>query len=88
MLMFGVYTVETLEKIITTVHNIYNITFSHERLFVGQHSPLTFRTFYVHSLGLHHYSTNSLLYLRTIQDKYIVLYRELISQLHIYMHLQ
>ena len=38
----------------------------------------------MHSLGLCHYSINSLLYLRPIQDKYITLYRELISQLHIY----
>ena len=34
-------------------------------------------------LGLHHYSINSLLYLRTVQDKYITLYRELITQLYI-----
>ena len=39
----------------------------------------------MHSLGLHHYSINSLLYLRTIQDKYIAFYRELITQLHIYV---
>ena len=84
MLMYRFYNVETLEKLITTVHNIHNTTSSHERLFAGQHSPSTFKTLYVHSLGLHYYSTNSLLYLRTIQDKYIVLYRELISQLHIY----
>ena len=53
-------------------------------MFAGQYSPSTFRTLYAHSLGLHHYSTNSLLYLRTIQDKYIALYRELISKLYIY----
>ena len=41
-------------------------------------------TLYVHYLGLQHYSINSLLYLRTIQDKYIALYRELITQLYIY----
>ena len=80
MLMYGIYNMETLEKVITTVHNIHNTTSSHKRLFTGQHSPLTFRTLYVHSLGLHHYSINSLLYLRTIQNKYIALYRELISQ--------
>ena len=85
MLMCSVYNVETLEKLITTVHNIHNTTSCHERLFAGQHSPSTFRTLYVHSLGLHHYSTNSLLYLRTIQDKYIALYGELMSQLCIYM---
>ena len=60
MLMDGVYNVETLEKLITTVHNIHNTTSSHERLFAGQHNPSTFRILYAHSLGLHHYSTNSL----------------------------
>ena len=43
--MYGVYNAETLEKVITTVHNIHNTTSSHERLFAGQHSPSTFRTF-------------------------------------------
>ena len=81
MLMYGVYNVETLEKLITTIHNIHNTMSSHERLFAWQHSPSTFRTLYAHSLGLHHYSINSLLYLRTIQDKYITLYRELLTQL-------
>ena len=38
----------------------------------------------MHYLDLHLYSINSLLYLRTIQDKSIALYRELITQLHIY----
>ena len=84
MLLYGVYNAETLQKLINSVHNIHNTTISHERLFSGQHSPSVFRTLYAHSLGLHHYSINSLLYLRTIQDKYITLYRELIAQLHIY----
>ena len=84
MLMYGVYNAETLEKLISTVHNIHNTTSSHESLFAGQHSPSIFRTPYAHSLGLHHYSINSLLYLRTIQDKYNALYMELITQLHIY----
>ena len=68
----------------TTVHNTHNTTSSHERLFPGQNSPSIFRTLYAHYLGLHHYSINLLLYLRTIQDKYLTLYRELITQLHIY----
>ena len=38
----------------------------------------------MHSLGLQHYSTNSLLYLRIIHDKYITLYRELSTQVHTY----
>ena len=36
MLMYGIYNAETLEKLITTVHNIHNTTSSHERLFARQ----------------------------------------------------
>ena len=62
MFMYGIYNAETLEKLIKTIHGIHNTTSSRERLFAGEHSPSTFRTLYAHSLGLQHYSTNSLLY--------------------------
>ena len=81
MLMYGIYNMETLEKLINTVHNIYD-TSSHEKLFAGQQSSLTLKSLDAHSLGLHHYSINSLLYLRTIQDKYIALNRKLITQMY------
>ena len=38
MLMYGIYNVETLEKLIKTVHEIHNTTSSHEKLFVGEHN--------------------------------------------------
>ena len=63
MLMYGIYNGEMLEKLIKTVQGIHNTTSSHERLFAGKHNHATFRIFYAHSLGLQHYSTNSLLYL-------------------------
>ena len=84
MLMYGIYNIEMFEKLLNTVHNIQNTTSSHERLFAGQQGSLTLRSLYANSLSLHHYSINSLSYLRTMQDKYIALYRELITQLHIY----
>ena len=84
MLMYGVYNAETLERLINTVHYIHNTISSHEILFAGQQSSLTLRSLYTNALGLQHYSINSLLYLRTVQDKYIALYKELIMQLHIY----
>ena len=84
MLMYGVYNIEMLEKLISTVHHIHNTTSLHERLFAGQQSSLILRSLYANSLGLQHYSINSLLYLRTVQDKHIALYKELITQLHIY----
>ena len=85
MLMYGNYNTETLEKAIKTVHKIHNTTSSHEKLFAGEHSHSIFRILYTHSLGLQHHSTNLLLYLRTIQDKYIALYKELITQLCTYV---
>ena len=85
MLMYGIYNVELLEKLIKTVHGIHNTTSSHKKLFAGEHNHSIFRILYTHSLGLQHYSTNSLLYLRIIQDKYISLYRELITQLHTFV---
>ena len=62
MLMYGIYNVEMLEKLIKTVHEIHNTTSSHEKLFAGEHNHSLFRILYTHSLGLQHYSTNSLLY--------------------------
>ena len=74
-----------LEKLIKTVHDIHNTTSSHEKLFAGEHNNSLVRILYTHSLDLQQYSTNSLLYLRIIQDKYISLYRELITQLLTYV---
>ena len=71
MLMYGVYNVDTLETLSDTVHQILNITSSHERcnimssherLFMGQQSSLTLRSLDTNALGLQHYSINSLLY--------------------------
>ena len=85
MLMYGVYNTETLEKIIKTLHEIHNATSSHEKLFAGEHDHSLFRILHTDALGMQQYATNSLLFLRIIQDKYISLYRELIIQLHTYV---
>ena len=85
MLMYGICNAETLEKLIKTVQEILNITSSHEKLFAGEHNHSLFRMLYMDALGIQQYATNSLLFLRIIQDKYISLYRELITQLHTYI---
>ena len=61
------------------------MTSSHEKLFAGEHNPTLFRMLYTDAVGIQQYATNSLLFLRIIQDKYILLYRELITQLHTYV---
>ena len=85
MLMYGIYNTEMLEKLINTVHEIHNATSSHERLFAGEHNHSLFRMLYTDALGTQQYATNSLLFLRIIQDKYISLYSELITHLHTYI---
>ena len=85
MLMYGIYNTESLEKLINTVHEIHNVTLSHEKLFAGKHNPSLFRMLYMDILGIQQYATNSSLFLRIIQDKYVSLYRELITQLHTYV---
>ena len=85
MLMYGIYNAETLEKLINTVHEIHKVTSSHERLFTGEHNTAVFRLLHTNTLGVQQYAFNSLLFLRVVQDKYISLYRELITQLKSYM---
>ena len=84
MLMYGIYNTETLEKLIKRVHEMHNATSSNEILFAGEHDHSLFRILYTDALGMQQYATNSLLFLRVIQDKYIVLYKELITQLCTY----
>ena len=85
MLMYGIYNAETLEKLINTVQDIHNVTSSHEKLFAGEHNPTMFRLWYMNALGIQQYAFNSLLFLRVVQDKYISLYKELITQLRSYV---
>ena len=84
MLMYGIYNADTLEKLINTVQEIYDVTSSHEKLFVGEYNPAIFRPLCMDTLGIQQYAFNSLLFLKVVQDKYILLYRELITQLSSY----
>ena len=86
MLMYGIYNVDTLEKLINTVQEVHNVTSSHKKLFAGEHNPAIFRLLYTDALGIPQYAFNSSLFLRVMQDKYISLYRELITQLRSYVY--
>ena len=84
MVKYGIYNAETLEQLIDTVHHIHNSTSSNKKLFAGQESSLTLWLIYANAQGIKNYYINSLLYLRTIKDKHVLLYKEFITQLHIY----
>ena len=84
MVMYGIYNAETLEKPINTVHCIHNFTSSIEKLFAGQQDTALLQPIYANVQGIQHYSINSLLYLRIMKEKYVLMYKEFITQLHIY----
>ena len=85
MQMYGIYNAETLEKLINTAKELHNVTSLHVKLFAGEHNPSLFRILYMNALGVQQYIFNSLLFLRIVQDKYISLYKELVTQLKSYI---
>ena len=83
MVMYGIYNAETLKKLITTVHQMYNITALNERLLASKLGSSF--TLYVTKDGVNHYAINTLLYLRTLRKKYVKMCEEFIIQLHMYV---
>ena len=82
MVMYGVYIAKALEKLIKTVHQVHNTTTPNVRLFTGELN--TAFTWYVSKNGAHHCAINSLLYLRTLREKYVEMYEEFILQMQLY----
>ena len=82
MIMYGVYNVDTLEKLIQMVHKMNNRSVWYERLYAGQVNK--WFEMYSASQGANYYAIHSLLYLRTIQKKYIKMYERFVNQLKEY----
>ena len=82
--MCSIYNAETLEKLINRVYHIHNFTSPHEKLFTGQQGTALHLPMYANAQGIQHYSINSLLYLRTVKEKYGLMYKEFTTQLCIY----
>ena len=53
-----------------------------KKLFAGKLN--SWYIWYLSKDGISHYAINSLLYLKTLREKYIHMYEEFISQLHMY----
>ena len=71
LVMYGGYSTETLEKLIKTVHTLHSRQSLYER-FAGKVTEAY--DYYSQKHGDHdiqHYAINSMLFLRTIKDKYI-----------------
>ena len=84
MIMHGVYNIDTLEKLIQMVHKMNNRSVWYEKLYAG-HVNKWFEM-YLASQGANYYAIHLLLYLRTIQEKYIKMYERFVNQLKEYSH--
>ena len=80
--MHGIYNAETLENLINTVYSMHNSTTEIEKLFAGELN--TAYTWYINTPNTQEYAIDLLLYLRTVRDKYIEMYKEFITQLCIH----
>ena len=85
LVIYGIYNVETLEKLVKMVQVIHSRQSLIEGLFAGK-SAAAYEAYsqMYGQCGIQHYVINSMLYLHTIKDKYIEIYNEFISQLQIY----
>ena len=85
LVMYGVYNAEMLERLVKTVHILHSRQTLYKNLLASKTSAAYEYHSQMHSeQGIQHYAINSMLYLRTVKDKYIEIYNEFISQLHIY----
>ena len=77
VIMYDVYNVDTLEKIIQMIYKMNTRLVWFERLYAG-HVNKWFEM-YSSSQGANYYAIHSLLYLRTIQEKYIKMYERFVN---------
>ena len=82
MIMYGIYNVDALEKLIQMVHKMNNRYIWFESLYAG-HVNKWFEM-YSSSQGANYYAIHLLFYLRTIQEKYIKMYERFVNQLKEY----
>ena len=83
MIMYGKYNSDTLTSLIDMVHRMYNLTSLKERLFVGRVNEWIKQQL-THYNDEHSYSITTLLFLRTLNEKYVRMYERFINELKSY----
>ena len=83
MIMYGKYNSDTLTNLIDMVHRMHNLTSLKERLFVGRVQEWLKQQL-THYNDEHSYSITILLFLRTINEKYVRMYERFINELKAY----
>ena len=83
MIIYGKYNSDTLTNLIDTVHRMHNLTSLKERLFVGKVNEWL-KQQRTHFNDEHSYSITTLLFLRTLNEKYVRMYERFINELKSY----
>ena len=83
MIMYGEYNSDTLTNLIDTVHRMYNLTSLKERLFVGRINEWLKQKLTCYN-DEHSYSITTLLFVRTLNEKYVRMYERFINELKSY----
>ena len=82
LIMYRVYNVETLSKLVRTMQVLHSRQSLVEQLFTDQQVQASqFYSKMQDTCVVQYYITNSLLYLCTIKEKYIAVYNDFITQL-------
>ena len=82
MIMYGVYNSDTLKDLIDTVHRMQNFTTWNDKTFTGKLHD--WMEIYAQDDGVHNYAINSVLFLTTVQEKYVKMYERFIEGLKLY----
>ena len=83
MIMCGKYNSDTLTNLINMVHRMHNLTSLKEKLFVGKMNEWLKQELTGFN-NEHSYSINTFLFLRTIKEKYVRMYKRFIAELKSY----
>ena len=83
MIMYGKYNSDTLTNLVDMVYRMHNLTSLKERLFVGRVNAWLKQQLTCYN-DEHSYSITALLFLRTINEKYVRMYERFINELKSY----
>ena len=79
MIMYGVHNPDTLTATIRTVHNMQNTTTWKEKTFAGKLNQIY--QAYLNEEGAHNFAINSILFLTTVRENYVKMYKGFIEEL-------
>ena len=82
MIMYGIYNSDTLTALVRTVKNMQNVTKWKEKTFAGKLTQLN--QYYLNEEGAHTFVIKSILFLNTMREKYVKMYKRFIEELKTY----